>query len=44
LVLNCDVSAEIPRNFYDVSFGKLYDVNSAPNIFAFVNEFKRKAS
>ncbi len=31
LVLNCDGSAEISPNSYDVSFAKLYDVTSAPN-------------
>jgi hypothetical protein len=30
-VLNCDGNAEIFTNFYDVSFAKPYDVNSAPN-------------
>jgi very-short-patch-repair endonuclease len=34
LVLNCDGSVEIFANFYDVSFAKLYDVNSAPNTHA----------
>jgi hypothetical protein len=29
--LNCDVTAEILPNLYDVSPAKLYDVNSAPN-------------
>jgi hypothetical protein len=28
---DCHVTAVISRNSYDVSFGKLYDVNSAPN-------------
>src|SRR4051812_20277655 len=30
-VLNCDGNAEIFAIFYDVSFAKSYDVNSAPN-------------
>ena len=31
VVLNCDANAGTSRIFHDVSFAKLYDVNSAPN-------------
>jgi len=31
LALNYNLTSAISRNFYDVSFAKLYDVNLAPN-------------